>query len=681
MPLPRLATALVLVSALGPGRALAAPAPADTLHHEIAPQIVSAARPATTPGGASALEVLLDSTLVRPAATLEEVLRKIPLVIIRRNSRGEAQPAARGGEDRQIAVLVDGVPITLAWDQRTDLSIVPVTAARTITMHRGLSTLLAGPNALAGTLEVDIARGTRADAAPPPLVLDVGVDQTGAKGVGLLGGLMRGGSTGHWLARAGVGLRRSDGAALPHALADGDPATAARLTSDGDLRLNSDSESMDGFLSLRRVGRDGAWASFTGMGAHYERGVAPEAHTNEPRLWRYPRQDRGLGTLALGTGMRPTAWGRGDLELGVGLDAGSTRIDEYADLTYQEVTGTERADDRTLTARLLGDHTLGSDGDLRMAATYADITHDETIDLDPEAHYRQRLWSIATETDWRVASSNPLRLSAGVALDGADTPESADKPPLEPLDEWAARLGATVVLRDGAVLVHASGGRRARFPGLRELYSGALGRFLENPGLAPEVLRTVELGSTWRSARSELQLVVFVQALEDAISRITVETPEGNKFQRVNLGMVDARGVELVGNFAGRAFSGGGSMTLQHVRGEDASGNETELEYEPAISGSVWGEAPLPGRLWLTAELAVVGAQHYIDLDSGAFADLASGARIDLRVARGFDLRSAGPWHRIDAQLAVENIADLPVYDQAGLPQPGRTIRLQVRFW
>ncbi len=680
---------LLLLAAIGPipapTRAYAEPsvnpAGADTLHHELAPQIVSAARPTTTPGGASALEVQLDSTLIRPAATLEDVLRKMPLVVIRRNSRGEAQPALRGGEDRQIAVLVDGVPITLAWDQRADLSIVPVMAARSVTLHRGLSSLLQGPNALAGALEVDLARGTRADAPLPPLVLDVGMDQSGAGSVGLVGGMMRGGSTGRWVARAGGGFASSDGAVLAHSLADADPATAARLTSDGDLRLNSDTRAVDGFLSLRRVAGNGAWASLTGLGARFERGVVPEAHTTAPRLWRYPEQARGLGALAMGTGMRPTAWGRGDLELAVGADFGHTEIDEYADLTYQNVTRTERADDRTLTARLLGDHTIGTNGDLRMAVTYADIAHQEAINLAPEASYRQRLWSLATEADWRFEVGSPLRLSAGIALDGADTPESADKPPLDRMDEWAARLGGTLVLSGGAVLLHASAGRRARFPGLRELYSGALGRFLENPNLRPEVLRTVELGATWRSARRELQVVVFDQALDEAITRVAVTTPEGNKFQRVNQGRVDAFGVELIGDLALGAFAGGGSMTLQRARGEDASGNATELEYEPAITGRVWGEAPLPARLRLSAELALVGEQQFIDLDSGEFAVLAPGARIDVRVARGFDLRAAGPWRRVETQLAVENAADVAVYDQAGLPQPGRTIRLQLRLW
>ena len=49
-------------------------------------------------------------------------------------------------------------------------------------------------------------------------------------------------------------------------------------------------------------------------------------------------------------------------------------------------------------------------------------------------------------------------------------------------------------------------GRRARYPGLRELYSGALGRFLENPNLRPEMLASAELGATWRWSGGVAQL-------------------------------------------------------------------------------------------------------------------------------------------------------------------------------
>jgi iron complex outermembrane receptor protein len=681
----RLLPALVLILSCGADPALAQPtpgaAPADTAIYDLPPVTVRAARPRTTAGGSSAVEVVLDSAATRPAPTLEQVLRTVPLVVVRANSRGEAQPALRGGEDRQIAVLVDGVPITLAWDHRSDLSVIPVTAARSVTLHRGLSSLLHGPNALAGAVEVDIARGDRADAAPPALVLDAGVDHTGARSAALTAGTLRAHAGGRWLVRAGGGYRGTDGFALAHSLTRSDPATVARLTADGERRLNTDAQAFDGFLSLRRVNAGGAWGSFTSAGYRLERGVAPETHTSAPRLWRYPLQARGLGALSAGTGMRSTPWGRGDLEASLGADIGRTEIDEYDALDYRMVAGGERDNDRTLTARLLGDHTLGERGDLRMALTFADVSHDEVINGGPEASYRQRLWSLAAEADWKLPSSLPVRVSVGGAADGADTPESADKPALVRLWDWAGRAGATAVLKQGRVIAHLSSGRRARFPALRELYSGALGRFLENPGLRPEAQWVNEAGVTLRHRRGELQVVGFHQAMDDAITRISVATPTGNRFQRVNQGRVSARGIELVADATLGAFALGGSGALQRSRGEDALGAAAELEYEPTIYGGVWAEAPLPARTRLGLDLRGTGRQRYIDIDSGVFSSLSRTMQIGLRLSRAFVFGITGPWERLDVTLAVENLADQPIFDQAGLPRPGRTVRLQTRLW
>jgi len=656
-----------------------APAPQaarrDTSIYFAAPVTVSALRIQTNAGGSSAVAAVLDSARVPPAPTLEQVTREMPLVVIRANSRGEAQPALRGGEDRQIAVLVDGVPITLGWDARTDLAVVPLTAARDVTLHRGLATLLTGPNALGGALEVDIARGKRANAAPTPLLLDAGIDHTGAGSASVVGGYQSAGP-GTWTLRAGAGFRGSDGFALAHGL-DSDPATRDRYTKDGDLRLNSDVQALDGFLSVRRLAASGAWTSLTTAGYHTERGVPPEAHTTEPRLWRYPLQERVIGALAGGTGMHNTAWGRGDLEASFGVDAGRTNIDAYDDLDYDTVVDWEHDKDLTLTGRLLGDHTLGERGDIRTAFTFADIAHKEVLGTDPEQRYRQRLWSLAGETDWRLPWKTPVRFSIGAAADGADTPESGDKPPLGTLWDWGGRMGATALLGDGRIAVHGAGGRRARFPALRELYSGALGRFLPNPDLRPEVQWAAEAGLTVRHPRAKLQAVGFYQMLEDGIARVSVSNPTGNKYQRVNQGRTTGFGLELVAESALRVVRYGGDLTLQRVRAED----DSELEYEPTLHGSAWVDAPLVWQTHLGVEARGVSEQRYIDIDSGNFSTLAPGIGINIRLARGFLLREAGALRRVDAVLALENCADQPIFDQAGLPQPGRTLRLQARFW
>jgi hypothetical protein len=76
-----------------------------------------------------------------------------------------------------------------------------------------------------------------------------------------------------------------------------------------------------------------------------------------------------------------------------------------------------------------------------------------------------------------------------------------------------------------------------------------------------------------------------------------------------------------------------------------------------------------------------VGFADPPDSDSGDFSSLARSMQLGLRLSRAFAFGAAGPWRRVDLAIAVDNLADQPIFDQAGLPQPGRTFRIQTRLW
>ena len=643
-------------------------------------------RPVSTTGGVSAVEVNLDSMAVTPAPTLEQVLRDIPLVQIRRNSRGEAQPALRGGEDRQIAVLVDGVPLTLGWDARTDLSVIPVTAVQNLNLIRGLSSVLHGPNVLGGVVELDVARGAARQRPPRPFEFGLGLDDTGARSFSLTGGTFLESGGGSWVLRAGGGHQARDGLSLANDLKQRDGLDPSLLTRDGDLRLNTDDERFDGFISARYLSDAGKWMSFSASGFRAERGVAPEAHVLEPRLWRYPSQTRFLTAISGGTGQLQTPLGEGDLEGSVGIDLGSTEIDEYASAAYQEVTGGESSDDMTLTLRLLGDHSLGPRGELRTAFTYADVSHDEVLDRVEANSYRQRLWSLGGEVEFGFegisGNEGPggTRFTVGLALDGADTPETAGKPALGRLWDWGGRIGATTLLVGDQVLLHGALSRRTRFPALRELYSGALGRFLPNPDLGPEVLTGGELGFTLNGMGMEFQAVGFHQRLSDGIVRSSVDTPEGKKFKRINQDEVRSTGLEILAAGHLGPLGVNGDLTWQNVRGLTEGGTEVDLEYEPEVTGKLTARIPLILDLGGLATVRYTGSQYCENPELGGLQSLDPSRQLDLGITRAFG--GEGRLFRgAEAMIRVDNATDAAVFDQCGLPQPGRTLQVQLRIW
>ncbi|MGQ0563044.1 MAG: TonB-dependent receptor plug domain-containing protein, partial [Gemmatimonadota bacterium] len=217
----------------------------DTAVVPVGEIVVQATRPVATTGGASALEVRLDSLRMQAAPTLDQVLRRTPLVQVRMNSRGEAQFALRGsGSDaRQVAVIVDGIPLNFGWDDRADLSVLPATAAQSLTVARGLPSLLYGPNILGGVVEIGVARGAH-ELSRRSVRADAGVDHTGATAAGAAITLPVARRAGNWLIRAGGGHRRRSGVVLPGGVSEPAPLH------DEDLRLNTDLAHWDGFATV-----------------------------------------------------------------------------------------------------------------------------------------------------------------------------------------------------------------------------------------------------------------------------------------------------------------------------------------------------------------------------------------------------------------------------------------------
>ena len=648
---------------------------------------VVAPRTLTATGGVGAIEIHLDSLASVPVPTLEQALREMPLVRVRANSRGEAQPSLRGATDRHIAVLVDGVPLTVGWDHRTDLSIIPLTAARSIHLLRGLSSVLYGPNVLAGVVSIDVARGVERLEAPPPATLSAAVDDNGGMifGATVARSLESGG--GQWLVKGGAGFRDRPGVSIPSS-DSGIPGDPTLLSDDGDLRLNSDARHRDAFVSVRYQGDEGGWMSLTSSGFDVERGVSPEIHEADPRLWRYPDQTRVITAVSGGTGRKETGWGMGDLEASVGLDFGSFRIQQFDAPTYESVIDEEEGDDRTVTLRVLGAHSIGERGDVRAALTYADVSHTERLVSTGVRDFRQRLWSLGSEVEWRLddlpgwESLGATRLSVGLSIDGADTPESGGNAPLERLGDWGARLGVSSLTGGGRLLLHGGISRRARFPSLRELYSEALGRFLPNPDLVPEVLTGMEAGLTWDLEGVDIQVVGFHQVLSDGIVRVGVQTADGPKRQRVNRDRIRSTGLEMVASGGWRWVQYSGDLTLQEAwLLEDGSDVRTRPEYEPGVVGAFDVAVPVPGELSLSGGYRFVGSQSCLNAESGSMDTLSRTHRFDLQLRRFFVFEGRSALANVDAIVSVTNLTDNAIFDQCGLPQPGRTFRVQLRLF
>ncbi len=642
--------------------------------------VVEAARPVTTLGGASAVTVEVDSLSVPAAPTAEQVLRELPLLHVRTNSRGEAELSARGSESRQVAVLVDGIPITLAWDARADVSVIPATAFGGVRYTRGLASVLDGPNVLGGVIEIDVAR-LRTQPARASLQATLGLDDVGAVGATTTATLPLESDGGAWLLRGGLGWRDSPGDPLARDVAE-------PVATGDDLRLNTDLEHLDGFLSARYQAHGGAWVSLSGSAFRRERGIAAELGLPDAdaRLWRYPHVSRALAVLSAGTGLRTSPLGGlGDVEVSLGLDTGRTDVDAYATRAYEEIVSFEDARDRTVTARVLADQTLGAHGDLRAAFTWSTVRRDEIIPAG-EFDYRQDLLSLGLETDWRLLESRGvldlLAAEIGGVYDRARTPRAGGRETQPPLSEPGGRAGLTAVFSEGRTVLHGGVSRRGRFPSLRELYSGALDRFAPNPDLSPERLLTVELGATTRLGEGLLQAVLFRNRLDDAVVRVQLDDGTG-RYMRVNRDRLETTGLELVAVRDLGRLEVSASAVFQSVELTDPTAGRTNRpENLPEAFGALGLRADLARGLVARARVSYTGEQSAIDALTGGDAALPARAVVDVSVSRRWALGSAG-WggmvSEMEIRLAVRNLGDAARYDAWGLPGAGRSVGLEAR--
>jgi iron complex outermembrane recepter protein len=617
-------------------------------------------------GSASAATIATDSVPLGMAApTGAELLRRLPFLYVRQNSRGETELSVRGSESRQAAVFFDGVPLTLTWDARTDVGIIPMAGVQRIEYVRGLSSLLAGPNAIGGTVAMRLWEDHDPYRAPARTMrLELQGDQFGGvRSSAVVGGALRHRASHSIVYRVGGGVRALPGLARPGDVDE--PDQRARL------RLNTDSRGSDYFAGARYEHAQGRYLGASLSASDGERGVAPELHIAQPRLWRNPVVQRRLASLSAGSGALRSRLGVGDVEIALGHNAGRQDIEAFATRAYQEVIATERGDDRTQSLRMTFDQELGRAAVLRGAYTRADVRYDETIGRDADAlRYAQVLSSAAVELD--VRPTPMLTITAGVAHDAADTREAGGREPLGRRSGTGWRTGATWFFPFHGVRLHGSLSDRSRFPALRELYAGALGRFVPNPALRPEAARTSELGLSALRGMWDGQLVVFAQRIDDAVVRTTIAD---GRFVRLNRDRFASHGVELTSGASFGRTTLRGDLTLQRARLRDAtitSAVQREPENVPAVFGSVMLNTAIGWGTELQARARAMGSTRC------AVGDVqqtqAPAGTVDFGAERRWVV--GGWWQRMRATLQVENLFDRPLYDQCGLPQMGRTLRL-----
>ncbi|WP_298125862.1 TonB-dependent receptor [Brevundimonas sp.] len=467
-------------------------------------------------------------------------------------SRNEALVFVRGFDRFQTTLSIDGVRVFLPSDNRIDFARFLTADLAAIQISKGYVSVLDGPGALGGAINLVTVRPTGRHEAE--VRLGTTLDGEGS-GVGRQASARVGGAGERFYLQASGAWSRRDAFTLSE---DFQPT----LLEDGGARENS--ESRDWRINLK--------AGFTPRGddeysLSYTR---QEGEKNAPyhvtdtasrRYWRWPEWN--LDSLYLLT--RTELRGGAELSTRLYRNRFDNALFAYDDAqqTRQTLPRAFRSyyDDTATGGNVSLGLPLVAATRLTLAAYVRRDRHVETQTtfapalIEPDQTSEEDTWSLAGEITRSLGPD--VDLIVGVARDWRDLRRAEDfsagalvRFPLEDDAAWQGQ--AALVWRPAAGWrLRASASSRTRFPTLFERFSSRLGTAVPNPGLTAERALNVELGAEWAGADgATFSGAVFRSEIDDALIQtpVLLAPPFGLTQQTRNVGRGEILGLELAGS-------------------------------------------------------------------------------------------------------------------------------------
>jgi iron complex outermembrane receptor protein len=581
--------------------------------------------------------------------SVAEALQRDPSIFRFRNGRGEQSILMRGFEQRQVLVLMDGVPLYNAYDRVLDLGRIPMGPVNHITLVKGAGSVAYGPNGLGGAINITTRRPGEG-----PLLEGEFASSPRDNGYRFrVGSDMQMNSFAYHLDLGGI---TEDG----YHLSDRFTPTP---NEDGEMRNNSDTKSLhvSGKMAwdLSASHRLRAGGFFT----KGEWGVPPNVYSLNPRFWRWNLWEDVNAHIG-----HAGRYGAFSMEEMLFTNLNTTELDSYDDASYS-TQNTNRAfhsryEDATFGATLRPAYAF--DRLFPQGRAYARAwvgarydRHEETPTLDTP----QRTFSVFTITvapEIELQPWDKLSFIAGLQAD-IEIPETVEG--FDPENNTHVGPMFQVFYKpEEPVFLKFQATQRARFPTLKERYSSTLGGRLPNPFLDPETAWNFGLDAGVEKGSVRVVAGAFYSDVDDLIEQIV---DPGGVEQIDNLGGVKYLGTEALLEWKpGLGFFVRANYAFLDYQRDDA--DENRLPYRPAHKGSVELAYAWRDRITLSTSVWAVSNQDFQHPDTGRWGRLGPYWLWDAFL-QGRPVRNLSLWFN------VENLLDVDYQNAYGFPEPGRT--------
>jgi len=607
---------------------------------------------------------LIQSTDVSNASSLRFLL---PSTSVRTNSRGETNFFLRGSGERQQAVFFDGMLLNQAYDNRADLSQLPIDVIGGIEVNPMSTSALFGANTMGGVITITTPERS---SIGTDYLLRSQIDQNNS----YLLSATRFDRSKLFSSAVNVSFLSSNGIAF-----SGFPDTTYRTNLKETLRDNTDHKRVNLLGRFEFVGHESARIGLTLMNTIEDRGVQNEAHLipSASRFWRYDNRRRTTAILNAYSGdviaktfsLKSTIW----------LDKSQQTINQYSNGEYTTVTTAQFDQDNTLGVRLLAvqESTFGL---FSMSINSMSVHHTEDI-LTNSTSFKEVTSSFGIQYEKNF--SNVVQINAGGNYNINSTQEAGNFTSLNntsrSLPSYFAKL--TYKATD-EISLHGTLSKTQRFPAMREALSGALDRFIPNPELLPETGFFQEIGFQYVIKPTlTLNLTAFNNIYENLITQVRLSSQEDSlrRRKRVNVANSIIRGFESSLQYQMKDFQIIGNFSFLDSYSE-TNGIVDTLENRPTmLGGLVVKSNEILSFFTSQLELDFIGtAFQKNDANIGAFSKILPTTIVNFRIGIPFTIENI----QSEFGIRMNNVLNQTRLSQLGIIEPSRNIlsTLVVKF-
>lgn len=617
-------------------------------------------------------------------STLDEAANLMPGVSASNSggSRNERLIFVRGFDRFQVPLSIDGIRVYLPADNRLDYGRFLTPDIAEVQVARGYASVLDGPGAMGGAVNLVTRRPTKVIEAEVrgTLNLDRDVDYAGYNVFALLGTRQD-----KWYAQASYTRNFQD----HWDLAGGYSPTAGSQEDGGERDFSRSRDwRVNAKLGFTPNDTDEYSISYTRQeGA--KNAPLHVTDTTTQRNWSWPYWNIEsiyfLSTTALGD--------LATLKTRVYRNSFDNLLRSFDNRTQTTQT-LPRAFNSWYADKAWGGSTqldvdLTDTDSLSIAAHYRRDKHVEWQQVFPSGFVEPRQTNI--EDTYSIAAENRLALSplvsfvAGVSFDWRDLKKAEEygAPPgggastifSYPIRDSSAfnAQGQLVWTPDADTRLHASVSSRARFPTIFERFSSRFGGATSNPDLKSERATNYEIGGSRRFGVLTAEGAVFYSRLSDVIVAFPIIFNGQPVTQSRNLGKGDYYGAEIALTAqVGRSLNVGANYTYTHRELDDPSNAAFRPTGVPTHKAFAWADWSPVERLHIIPNVDIASDRWTVNTAGTRYYRTGSYVLANLRI--DYEVLD-----NVDVGVGARNLFDDNYTLTDGFPEPGRSLFASIR--